>query len=209
MVVPVVPAALGRGVGDTPPHLLWLPLVGGISVWSSAGSWWLWGCVCEGVMDMGVWMGMWEGVRDGCLKVVMVVMVCEGVIWVCVCVWRCMVMGVWFKVQLVMGVCGKVWYGWPGLVSCDVLTTSYSLGQRGQRDMGCTSSSPFKISMSRNPGNHSSTRASTLSTTAHSSLQQRAIQNCDGTRCVCLSGWSSAAFFISELTNEVIDKLMQ
>ena len=29
-------------------------------------------------------MGMWEGVRDGCLKVVMVVMVCEGVIWVCV-----------------------------------------------------------------------------------------------------------------------------
>ena len=39
--------------------------------------------------------------------------------------------------------------------------------------MGCTSSLPLDVSMSRNPGNHSSMRCSMLSTTEQRSLRGR------------------------------------
>ena len=48
--------------------------------------------------------------------------------------------------------------------------TTHSLGHRGHRQDGKRSSFPFRVSMSRNPGNHSSISASTLSTTEHNSL---------------------------------------
>ena len=57
--------------------------------------------------------------------------------------------------------------------STGVYAYTNSLGQSGHLDMGNTSSSPLRMSRSRNPGNHSSMRASTLSTTAHSSLGER------------------------------------
>ena len=46
----------------------------------------------------------------------------------------------------------------------------HSLGHRGQRAMGHTSSLPLEVSMSLSPGNHSSIRCSMLSTTEQSSL---------------------------------------
>ena len=54
----------------------------------------------------------------------------------------------------------------------DRQTHTYSLGQRGQSDMGMTSSTPHVTSTSRNPGNHSSIRISMLSTTLHNNLEK-------------------------------------
>ena len=69
-----------------------------------------------------------------------------------------------FIVSLIQG-CSGVW-----ISRIPLYTETYIPVQKGQRDNGLTKLSPFNISKSRNPGNHSSISASTLSTMEQSSF---------------------------------------